>query len=130
MAYDPTVLVRGRERAEQRMTETIIAGTWTKKTVAGKATRVLVTEKYSGIARVANGASRAVSDRDSASQSVATQNLRVDLPVAAPMLTDGDEIEVTQSTSDAALVGLVVEVTGIPDMGQVTAHRYPVKEQT
>ncbi|WP_138172945.1 DUF6093 family protein [Microbacterium sp. 5K110] len=130
MAYDPTVLQRGRERAEQRMTETIVAGTWAMRTVAGKATRVLVTEKYSGSARVANGASRAVSDRDSASQAVATQDLRVDLPVAAPMLTDGDEIDVTGSTSDQSLVGLTFEVTGIPDMGQVTAHRYPVKEQT
>ncbi|TLF33234.1 hypothetical protein FE256_03825 [Microbacterium sp. 5K110] len=112
------------------MTETIVAGTWAMRTVAGKATRVLVTEKYSGSARVANGASRAVSDRDSASQAVATQDLRVDLPVAAPMLTDGDEIDVTGSTSDQSLVGLTFEVTGIPDMGQVTAHRYPVKEQT
>lgn len=130
MAYDASVLRRGRDRAEQRMTETVIAGKWVRRTVDGKATRVLEVKRYEGKARQANGASRAVAERDSASQNVASQDLRLDLPVGAPMLADGDEIEVIASTADSALVGRVFEVTGMPDMGQVTAHRYPVKERS
>lgn len=129
MAYAGDIAARGRALAEQLMTETVRAGLFKRTTVNGKAVRTLVTERYSGRAQYVSR-TEVVSDATSASQDVATQSDIVKLPVSAPRLHRGDEIEVLTSDIDASLVGRVFSVEGSPQSGSVTAHRYPVKEQS
>lgn len=117
-----------RAEAESRMTETIRAGRFTLTTdpVTGDPVRTLIEERYVGIAEIKD-TSMVVSERVAASQLVLTQNPVGKLPVAAAILLEGDEIEVTASTADAALVDRVYRVAGLPQAGNVTAHRYPLE---
>ena len=129
--YTGDILDRGRELALTRMTETISAGRFelTTNPETGAPVRTLVTEKYTGIAEIASR-SLDVSNREAASQDVSTQTLQARLPVTAGRLVEGDEVMVTASTADADLVGRVYRVTGSPQGGKVTTHRYPVEEQS
>jgi hypothetical protein len=70
-----------------------------------------------------------VSDRAAVGQVFATQAVHVHVALgAAPNVRTDHFVEVTASTSDPALVGRKFRVTGNPQAGQVTAHRYPVEE--
>jgi hypothetical protein len=121
-------LERGRQFALARMTETVVAGRFRRRTNAsGAAERTLETERYTGVAQVAYP-SMVVTGSEAASQEVAAQSLVVKLPVGAALLHEGDEIEVQASTADSALIGRVYRVKGSPQSGQVTSHRYPVEQ--
>lgn len=122
-------LARGRARANEGMTETIRAGLWQDGTdpETGSATRVLLTERYHGPAQVKYD-SMTVSVSDEPAQRVPSQSLMVKVPTSAALLPEGDEIVVEASTVDASLVLRRYRVGGAPQSGQVTSHRYPVKE--
>lgn len=123
------VLARGRAKTEQRMTETVTAGLFKLQTNpdTGVAERTVVTERYAGKAQV-KYPSTVVGEAAAASQTVATQDVIVKMPVDAPRLHEGDDIAVTASTADGSLVGRVYRVKGSPQAGQTTSHRYPVRE--
>lgn len=124
-------LARGRAAAEAGMTETIRAGRFEAVTnpTTGNAERTLVVERYSGPAQW-KYTSPVVGDGVQSGQTVAEQAVIVKIPTSAASLFEGDEIEVTASTADAALVGRRGTVKGSPASGQTTSHRYPVKELT
>lgn len=123
-----SVLDAGRAMAESRMTETVTVGLFKDGTDEnGDATRVLVTERYSGIGRI-KYPSLAVSDRQEPSQPVGVQEPYLSIPTGSPALFEGDEVHVTASTVDDLLVGMTARIAGVPQSGQTTAHRYPLKE--
>lgn len=116
-----------RAQAESRMSETVQVGVFGDgMDENGNATRELVTERYAGPARVKYpGTAGSTSDRV---QAVAVTDIILSLPHASPAVFDGDEVMVTASTSDPALVGKVYRVEGAGAVGQTTAHRYKVTE--
>lgn len=70
-----------------------------------------------------------VSDREAAGQLVGVQQLMVKVAVGStPNVREGHLYEVTASRVDPSLVGRVVRVTGEPQGGTVSNHRYPVEE--
>jgi hypothetical protein len=118
----------GRQLAEARMTETVTVGLYKDGTDAsGNATRVLVTERYSGKARI-KYPSLAVTERSEPSQAFGVQELTLSIPMGSPAVREGDEARVTASTVDSSLVGRVYGIKGAPQSGQTTAHRYPLQE--
>lgn len=118
----------GRRHAEARMTETVAAGEFRDGTDAnGDATRVLVTERYAGRARI-KYPSLGVAPVNEPSQDASAQQLLVSIPTGSPRLLEGDEIHVTSSTADGSLVGRRYSVEGAPQAGQTTSLRYPLKE--
>jgi hypothetical protein len=102
---------------------------------------------YEGPARV-KYTNTAVATDDSSSQVFTSQSIVVSIPVQPATLHAGDgtdpgdgvvpnvnlvlpggtAVEVLSSTSDPGLVGRKYTTDGVPDMGQVTAHRYSVTE--
>lgn len=125
------VLPELRAQAESRMTETVLVGKFRDGSdpATGAATRVLVTERYSGKARV-RYPSYAVAEMSPASQPVAQQDVIVSLPVGSGPVFEGDEVLVTASTVDPNVVGRRFRVKGQPAAGQTTAYRVPVIEQS
>lgn len=143
------VIAQGRAAANAIMTETIVAGEYVDATDedTGDPTRVLKRKLYEGAARVKYTAN-AVRNSDSSGQLLTTQDIVVSIPTQpatlAPgngvspdvdlspavnvTLPEGTAIEVVASTSDPALVGRMFTVDGVAEMGQTTAHRYPVVE--
>lgn len=120
-------LSMGRRMAEARMTETVTIGSFKDGVAAdGAPTRVLVTSRYSGKARV-KFPSLSVSGSGEPSQPVSTQQPYVSIPTGSPPIPEGDEVRVDASTVDERLVGLIVEIDGEPQAGQTTSHRYPLK---
>jgi len=71
-----------------------------------------------------------VSDREQAGQLVAIQSPEVHVAVGStPDVEPGHFCRVTASTVDPSLVGpRKFRVSGMPQSGQVTSHRYPVEE--
>ena len=122
------MLQRGRQMSESRMSETVTAGVYKDGTDEnGDATRVLVTERYAGKGRI-KYESLAVSDSDDSSQVVASQTPMLSVPTGSPVLHEGDEVHVTASEADEALVGRFYGVEGAPQSGQTTSLRYPLRE--
>ncbi|GAA4762600.1 DUF6093 family protein [Microbacterium gilvum] len=130
MASVLSVLRDGRRLAEARMTETVLVGRFVDGTdeETGNATRVLAEERYTGIGRV-KYPSLTVSDT-SAGLPVAEQQLTVSIPSGSPQCFEGDDVVVSASAVDGLLVGRRFRITGEPQSGQTTAHRYPVRELT
>ena len=120
-----------RVEAESRMTETVQIGIWADGTdeATGKATRVIVDERYSGMARV-RYPSYAAAALSPSTQPISSQDVVISIPVGAAEVFEGDEILVTGSTSDGAVVGRWYTVKGRPLAGQTTAYRITVTEQT
>lgn len=143
------MLVRGRQVASDRMTETIRAGSIRDATdeSTGNPIEVVGDVVYEGPARV-KYTSNAISTDDSSSQVFTSQKIIVSIPVQPATLLPGEgeepgegvvpavnvvlpggtAVEVLSSTSDPALVGRKYTTDGVPAMGQVTAHRYSVTE--
>jgi hypothetical protein len=70
-----------------------------------------------------------VSERSAVGQVFATQSVNVHVAVgSAPDVRANHFFTVTASTADPGLVGRKFRVTGNPQAGQVTAHRFPVEE--
>lgn len=73
----------------------------------------------------------ATSSNDSVAsgQPVVAQRLTAAVPVGSTSGVAVDHfIRVTASTVDSSLVGRVYRVAGLPQSGQVTAHRYELEE--
>ena len=121
----------GRFTARSRYTETVIVGAFRDGTdpVTGEPTRVLVEKFYEDIGQIKFGAAT-VSDSVSASQPVGTQSPILKVPVLAFIFPRLAEVKVAASSSDPGLVGRMWTIDGAPESGQVTAHRYPLKELT
>lgn len=122
-----SALAEGYAAAESRMTERVQIGVFADGMAEdGSAIRTLVEERYAGIAQVKYpGTAVSVSDRV---QVVASQDIIVKIPHGSPKAYQGDEVLVTASTVDPALVGKTYQIKGSPDIGQTSAHRYPVTE--
>lgn len=122
------VLGRGRERTQERFTETVTVGRFrdTTNPATGDPVRTLIEEFYTGPAQI-KYTSLAVSPRDGASQPVQEQAPLVKLP-SGTAVPEGAEVHVTASTADADLVGRRYTIAGRSQAGQTTSARYPLKE--
>ena len=70
-----------------------------------------------------------VSERSSVGQVFAAQSVVVHVAVgSAPNVVTNHFVRVVASTSDSLLVGRKFRVSGSPQSGQVTSHRFPVEE--
>lgn len=122
-------LKMGRGRAEARFTETFTffrTELVEDENGVKKPTDVVVHADVSGQVK---SVSQVVSDREHGAQMLTVQHRVVKIGVgAAPNVRVGDVAEVTASTVDASIVGRRFLIEGIPESGQVTAHRYPVSE--
>ncbi|WP_281272129.1 DUF6093 family protein [Mycetocola tolaasinivorans] len=120
----------GRRRANSRMTEVVRVGVVTEgppDPLTFEPTRTWA-KHYEGAGRV-KFPNLASFDRTAGGQQFTEQTLMLHIPA-----TDGHEIqtddiaEVFSSTADPSLVGRTFRITGRPQGGQTTAHRYPVEE--
>lgn len=124
------IMARGRKLAAERMSETITVGFFTDGVddLTGDPTRVIAGDPlYEGIAQV-KYPNASVRSSVSSGQEVTAQSVIVKIPAGGVVIPEGATVQVTASTVDPALVDRFYTVTGAPDMGQVTAHRYPVEE--
>ena len=117
-----------RAQAESRMTDKITAGLFRDGTdpVTGDPTRTLITERYTGVARVRYG-SREVSNSNTVSMPVGVQEPYLSVPFGSARIRVDDEVKVTDS-EDPILIGRTYRVAGNPVAGAVTAYRYPLEE--
>ena len=68
---------------------------------------------------------------ETSGQVIAVQNTFAVVAVGStPDVAADHFVRVTASTADSTLVGRVFRVTGLPQSGQVTAHRYPIEEMS
>lgn len=86
-------------------------------------------DRYVGIGRLVFRSS-VVSDVEVASQLVASQSARIDLPAGTTGVGTSMFAVVTASTSDATLVGRRFRIEGMPAAGQTTACRLQAVEIT
>lgn len=86
-------------------------------------------DTYVGVGRIVFRSS-VVSDVTVASQLLASQGARMDLPAGTSGVGTGMFAVVTASTSDVSLVGRRFRVEGMPAAGQTTAARFQVVEVT
>lgn len=127
-----SAIAMGRAAAEARMTETfrIFEVTGKMADPENDLRSVDVEEdRYVGIGRLVFRSS-VVSDVDVASQLVASQSARIDLPASAGEVRTDHVAVVTDSVSDAALIGRRFRIEGMPQAGQTTAHRFQAVEVT
>lgn len=117
-----------RAQAESRMAEKVTVGRFEDGTdeTTGNPTKVLVTSRYVGKARIRWG-SREVTNADAPSMPITVQEPYLSVPFGTVLLLDNDEVRVDAS-SDPILVGRTFRVQGYPIAGAVTAHRYPLEE--
>lgn len=117
-----------RMEAESRMTDAVDVGLFEDGTddATGNPTRNLVTERYSGKARV-RLPSQNVTNAQAPSMPVAVQEPTLSIPWGSSRLFIGDEVLVSGS-DDPILVGRRFRVQGNAQAGQTTAHRYPLQE--
>lgn len=117
-----------RAEAESRMTENVTVGVFEDGTdeTTGDPTRVLVTERYTGKARVRWG-SREVTNANAPAMPVTVQEPYMSVPFGTARFFDDDEVVVNDSP-DAILVGRTFSIQGDAIAGQVTAYRYPMEE--
>ncbi|MDQ0726812.1 hypothetical protein QFZ21_001812 [Microbacterium sp. W4I20] len=110
------------------MSETVQVGRFKDGTdpVTGDPTRVLDVERYSGKARI-RWASREVSNSDSTSSPVGSQEPYLSVPFGSPRVWADDEVHITASP-DPLLVDRQFRIQGAAVAGQVTAYRYPLTE--
>lgn len=117
-----------RAQAESRMRDTVQVGIYKDVTdeTTGDPTRVLVTGRYAGKARIRWG-SREVTNTNAPAMPVTVQEPYLSVPFGTARFFDGDEVLCTGS-DDPILVGRVFRVQGDAVAGQVTAYKYPMEE--
>lgn len=126
-----TVLSDGRRFVAEGFTETF---TFFSETLSdppeGQIDPVTVeTPIHVGVVGQLKFPSLVVSGVESAGQLVAVQTPVVKVAVGStPNVREGHFARCTASTVDASLVGRKFLVTGWPQGGQTTSHRYPVSE--
>ena len=123
-------LSAGRRQAEARFTETFevftVESVLDEETGLETPTEVTV---YAAVAGRWKSPTMTVSEREQGSQVPASQDTHIHVAVGAtPMVGVNTFWRVTASTADASLVGREARTKGLPQAGQVTAHRYPVEE--
>lgn len=125
------ILARGRNLANDRMSETVTVGSFTDGTdpVTGDPIVVPVDTRYTGIGRI-KYESLAVSETDGAGSPVATQAPILSVPTGSPAFFEGDGVTVTASVADGSLVGRSFTIAGRPQAGQTTSLRYPLEEMS
>lgn len=126
-----TVLAQGRQKVAASMSESVVVGTYaeTVNSTTLATTRSVVEEHYSGPATITYP-TLAVSDREAAGQLAIATELILKVPTDAALLPVGDLVMISASTADANLIGREYIISGPPQAGQVTSHRYPLKEFT
>lgn len=123
-------LARGRAQAEARFTETFkvytIESVRDEETGLDTDTEVTV---YAAVPGRWKSPTLTVREREQGAQVPAVQDLHIHVAVGAtPNVTVNTLWRCTASTADSSLVGRVARTKGLPQGGQVTAHRYPVEE--
>lgn len=124
------VLGLGRRQAESRFTETfkVFTETETLNESTGLYETVEVT-LYADLRGRVKFPSLAVSEREQGGQVPAVQDVAVHVAVGSAPLVVVDVLwRVTASDVDSSLVGRVFRTKGLPQAGQVTAHRFPVEQ--
>lgn len=125
------VLGMGRAQAAHSFTETLTFFSRTEGVIPdGELDPVVVdTALYTGVAGRVKFPDVQVSEREQAGQLLAVQRITVKVAVGATAaVREGHFVRVTASAVDPSLVGREFRVTGWPQAGQVTSHRYPVEE--
>lgn len=117
-----------RAEAESRMRENVTVGLFEDGTdpLTGDPVRVLVTERYTGKARIRWG-SREVTNANAPSMPMTVQEPYLSVPFGTARFFDDDEVRVN-SSPDPILVDREFRVQGDAIAGQVTAYRYPMEE--
>jgi len=98
----------------------------------GDATTVLAdvvygTDEAGAPARIKYVADTVV-DSGSTGQIVSLQRPFLHVPSGSPLLAEGLAVRCVSSLVDAVLAGRWYRITGSPDAGQTSAHRYPLIE--
>lgn len=119
-----------RAEAESRMKETVTVGSFTDSTDPDtmQPVRTIVTERYTGKARLRYGSLTAASTAtgsDQIAQPIVVQTPYLSVPWGTPRLFEGDEVRVDDS-QNPLLPGRTYQVAG-NGVGE-TAHRYPLTE--
>lgn len=122
------MLIRGQHMADSRMSETVLVGKFRDGTDPDtkEATRVLDTERYTGMGRIRWG-SREVSNSQATGSPVAMQEPYLSVPFGTARFFTDDEVECNASP-DPMLVGRRFKISGAAAAGQVSAYRYPLEE--
>ena len=123
-------LSMGRKQAEARFTETFKAFTvenvLDEETGLETPTEVAV---YASVPGRWKSPTMTVSERAQGAQVPAVQDTQIHVAVGAtPLVGVNTMWRVIASDSDSSLVGREARTKGLPQAGQVTAHRYPVEE--
>lgn len=125
------VLGMGRAQNESRFTETLEFFSRVEGVIPdGQIDPVTVeTILYSGVPGQVKSPATQVADREQAGQLVAVQQTIVKVAVGAtPNVRTDHFCRVTASIVDTSLVGREFRISGWPQSGQVTSHRYPVEQ--
>ncbi|GAA5198532.1 DUF6093 family protein [Microbacterium jejuense] len=118
----------GRAMSAQRLTETVVVGVFDMGTdpATGDPIEVLTSQSYSGPGQIVYG-TLTVSDHDAPAQPAGVQSPYLKLP-SGTVVARGQEVRVTASRADSALVGLKFTIDGRGQSGQTTTVRYPLIE--
>lgn len=126
----PTQIARSRYRVESRFTETFtfFSEAFGEIPVGATDPEIVETVIHTAVPGRIKFPSLTVSDRESAGQLVAVQSPEVHVAVGStPDVKPDHFARCTASTVDASLVGRKVRITGWPQSGQTTSHRWPVE---
>lgn len=120
----------GRSMTAQRFTETLTFFAETVGAIPDGGIEPAVTETtvHAGVSGQVKFQTMQVSDREQSGQLLAAQQVIVSVGVGAtPNVRPDHFVRVTASTADPSLVGRKFRVSGWPQSGQTTAHRWPVE---
>lgn len=126
-------LARARAAANELMTELVRVGPAVDgvNPETGDPTRTIPEVRYGGqdgaTARVKYVAD-SVSESSASGDPVAVQRPILKVPSGTVRLTEGDAVFVVSSEVDDILIGRWYRISGSPDSGQTSAHRYPLTE--
>lgn len=123
----PPELDDARAEAEARFTETFTAYTVARVLDESGTHTDIETALYTGVEGRLKFPSGTVSESSQGGQVRAVQDIEVHVSVGATPNVAVDVLwRITGSTADGSLVGRTFRTKGIPQSGQVSAHRYPV----
>jgi len=120
------ILGMGRVQAEARMTQAWQVGTLTESTDEDFNTVQTLSAVYTGMGRLKSSTSTPAMEAVGG-QFPAVQALELHLPSGTTGILKDMRAVCTACPEDAALVGRVVRISGLPASGQTTAERFPVE---
>jgi len=122
-------LILARREAEARFTETFTAFTVSRVLGAGGAYADTDIPVHADVAGRVKFPTLTVREREQGAQVPAVQDVQVHVAVGAtPDVAVNTLWRCAASASDSSLVGRVFRTKGLPQAGNVTAHRYPVEQ--